>query len=821
LTAGEDITFGQVAPQRHQLLSLDELVALVDELPLAPGDGIYAGTARRQGARWLVPYLAGLPGESWQDRWQLSGLEAHTFAEARDELVRVAGGVGVRTASQSAVSGTLSALIALDVIRPSFAFFQTARQGTKALSRLLCWRHDPHPVLLDEMIATNQTKSQSARSLCKIMVHTGRPTDQITAQDLLTYREAVLAEHAQTVGLEHLWNCLTQVGVLDGTFRQALRPGKKTIEQLVDNHSIESEPVRNLFIAYLTYRSPAIDYSTLRGLVHELCSLFWRRIELIAPGIDTIHLPEDVATEWKEAVRWRVDRDGNHQARKGMFTTFTTVRGFYLDVIQLAADEPQRWGRWACRPPISDNEIKAYSKFRHQLRSRMHERTRVRAVKVTDLADAAERNYRHVHEMYDSARGTATCGRFSVDGAEWERVDGASHPLAHPTVARVLEDGALDTNRLDLVIEEEDAFWGFAVIEVLRHTGIRVEELRELTQLDLHEYEHRDPTIGKVLLLHVNPSKLDKERMVVVAPELAAVFAAMARRIRAAVGSTDAALPSLVAYDHLECEDSEPMPFLFQRTAGRGCKGITKPFVHTYIQRVLDKICRVAGLTDVDGSIIDFTAHDFRRVFATDAVAAGLPPHIIQKLLGHATLATTQSYAAIFPDDVIRNHRAFIDNRRQLRPSDEYRDVAPDEWDEFEEHFAKRKIAIGDCMRAYGTNCVHEYACEQCKLARPDPGAEPRLRRTREGLLEQIDEARERGWAGEVERLDYIVAGVDDKLAELDRNHRRVTWIDTPRRKPAAGPPLSVGSVDGSSAVPGSGPAMEGTGLDATHEQRR
>jgi hypothetical protein len=112
-----------------------------------------------------------------------------------------------------------------------------------------------------------------------------------------------------------------------------------------------------------------------------------------------------------------------------------------------------------------------------------------------------------------------------------------------------------------MVFEEEDAFWGFAVVEVLRHTGIRIEELLELTQLDPHDYDHRDPTVGKVLLLHISPSKQDRERMVVVAPELAAVFAAMARRIRAAVASTDTALPSLVAYDYAECVNSEPLPF--------------------------------------------------------------------------------------------------------------------------------------------------------------------------------------------------------------------------------------------------------------------
>lgn len=191
-----------------------------------------------------------------------------------------------------------------------------------------------------------------------------------------------------------------------------------------------------------------------------------------------------------------------------------------------------------------------------------------------------------------------------------------------------------------------------------------------------------------------------------------------------------------------------------------------------YVARVLNKVVAAADPRGPDGTRLDYTAHDFRRIFATDALAAGLPPHLIQKLMGHATLATTQAYAAVFPDDVIRAHRAFVRNRRSLRPADEYRDVTRAEWDEFEQHFAKRKIAIGDCMRAYGTSCVHEYACEQCKLARPDPDARPRLQRTRDGLVEQLDEAGQRGWLGEIERLEHILAAVDEKL---DRAHRRLT----------------------------------------------
>ena len=80
-------------------------------------------------------------------------------------------------------------------------------------------------------------------------------------------------------------------------------------------------------------------------------------------------------------------------------------------------------------------------------------------------------------------------------------------------------------------------------------------------------------------------------------------------------------------------------------------------------------------------------------------------------------------------------------------------------------------------MRAYGTNCVHEYACEQRKLARPDIDAGPRLHRTRQGLIDQIDEAHSRGWLGEVEHLTHILAGVDDKLAEINRSKCRASLI--------------------------------------------
>lgn len=76
---------------------------------------------------------------------------------------------------------------------------------------------------------------------------------------------------------------------------------------------------------------------------------------------------------------------------------------------------------------------------------------------------------------------------------------------------------------------EEDAFWAWAVIETLRHTGVRVEELLELTHLALVSY--RLPDSGEVVpLLQIVPSKSNEERLLLVTPELASVLATVVCR---------------------------------------------------------------------------------------------------------------------------------------------------------------------------------------------------------------------------------------------------------------------------------------------------
>jgi hypothetical protein len=69
------------------------------------------------------------------------------------------------------------------------------------------------------------------------------------------------------------------------------------------------------------------------------------------------------------------------------------------------------------------------------------------------------------------------------------------------------------------------------------------------------------------------------------------------------------------------------------------------------------------------------------------AVTGGLPVHIAAKILGHHSLATTETYLAVFQDDLIRTYRAFLDKRRPVRPEAEYREPTAGESREFVEHF--------------------------------------------------------------------------------------------------------------------------------------
>ena len=217
------------------------------------------------------------------------------------------------------------------------------------------------------------------------------------------------------------------------------------------------------------------------------------------------------------------------------------------------------------------------------------------------------------------------------------------------------------------------------------------------------------------------------------------------------------------------------MPLLFQRAVSLE----TRPIPISGIRELLSDALARTGLTNPAGEPWDFAPHDFRRIFTTDAIMNGMPPHIAQLLLGHKDINTTMGCKAVYPQEAINGHRAFIARRRALRPSQEYRQPTDTEWDEFLGHFERRRLALGDCGRAYGTSCIHEHSCVRCPLLRVDPSQRQRLIEIRDNLLTRIAEAEREGRAGEAEGLRVSLAGAKDKLAQIDNEvKRRVAAVE-------------------------------------------
>jgi len=333
--------------------------------------------------------------------------------------------------------------------------------------------------------------------------------------------------------------------------------------------------------------------------------------------------------------------------------------------------------------------------------------------------------------------------------------------------------------RISVTTVEADGFWSWAIIETLRHTGIRIEELLELTQLSLRHYTA--PTGTVVPLLHIVPSKSDRERLIPMAPDLVQVLLAVLRRAK---GNAEHVPPS-VRYDHHERTHGDPLPHLFTHSVG-----IRQEVLSThFIRQLLNHAADVAGLIDV-GQPIRFTPHDFRRLFTTDAVNSGLPLHIAASLLGHLNLETTRGYTAVFPEHLIAAHQHFIERRRQLRSSAENRPADPDEWAEFEQHFLLRRVALGDCHRPYGTACVHEHACSRCRFLRVDPAQIGRITEMTDNAEQRLTEAKGHAWLGEVaaieESLTHLRARHSEALEQINASGAADTSAE-PRRGGSSG----------------------------------
>jgi len=746
-----------------------------DLLAGGPGD-------RRGGQGLLLDWLAGQDGDSWQQRWLASGAEraGTSWWQLPARWADSRGIAGGRRAG--GLAAALIAVIAADVVRPSLAWLAAGGCRHADLARAMAAGRDGQGLArlraacdADPGVAASAAaRNHALRRAAVVMAAKGGRLDDIALGDFLELLDTEAdVRGAAAPDSAACYRALRATGIFGPAAPERLRqlrtPGQRTPEELIDRHRLACRPVRDLLVDYLRERQPAMDYGSLEQLARRL-GMFWADLERHHPGIDSLHLPAHVADGWKQRLRTKPRTTTSASGGKEVIDVericyrefLTPVRAFYLDLAQWAIDDPARWGPWVAPCPVGPAETIQGKAQRHR-KSRMDARTRERLPILPVLARSTAGHRQDAEALLHAARQARPGAAITAAGQTLTR-------SATTRAASIWADDPRTGRRRNLTAEEGDAFWAWAIVEVLRATGIRVEELVQLSHHSLAQY--RLPGTGELVpLLQIAPSKTDAERLLVISPELADVLSAIITRVRAG----GQAVPLVAAYDDHERIWLPAAPVLFQRKIGAENRAFPP---HT-IRQILSRALARTGLTDpADGTPLHCTPHDFRRIFLTDAIMNGLPPHIAQIIAGHRDINVTLGYKAVYPDEAIQAHLAFLARRRALRPTEEYRTPTDAEWAEFLGHFERRKVATGICGRAFGTPCIHEHACIRCPVHWPDPAQRHRLAEIRDNLTARIAEAEREGWAGEAEGLKISLAGAQDKLAQIDR--RATTGLGMP-----------------------------------------
>ena len=692
------------------------------------------------------------------------------------------------------VVGGLYQLVQARVLRPSYAWLLGARPPGRALTRFLQvndtgrrWRGCARCPRYRHALARQQVDAEHC--LARVMIRTGGRLSELRGAELLHYADVVRTSGRHR--REHLaWEPLVALGVFVGeppTLRAAWSAKGNTrqhsVATLVDRYGI---PHGFGTCSWTTSTSSNPPWTTPRWLAWPTgwCGCSGGRSCDINPAQADLRLSTQTITAWRE--RLALTTDG--QTRREIHSILIAVRAFYRDLAEWAHDDPARWGIWVAPCPVPrtadpgrvDGETTATSHHAGPhpsphptaagLRRRRRGPPRLAASGCWPPRNAGRRS-----SSSSTVSGSPAAGhqplRLPAPSQPWAEVLD-SDPGARPVPP---EHGRVNITRL-----EDDGFWAWAIIETLRHTGIRIEELLELTQLSLRHYTPPSQHAGAAAAhrpvqdRHRTPGA-DEPR----AGDRAA-GGATPRQGRAAVTGSGAG-----GAGRCRCRCATTRT---RRPTANRCRTCSPAGRHppgSPLRGATSGPCSTrsrdwAGLTDA-GEPVRFTPHDFRRLFTTELVGAGLPLHIAASLLGHLSLDTTRGYTAVFPEHVIAAHERFIERRRRLRPDAELRPATGEEWAEFEQHFLLRKVALGDCHRPYGTPCVHEHACTRCRFLRVDPAQLGRLEEMTTNAEARLVEARDKVWLGEVAALEESLTHLRRRRAEAHTQltHGADTTTDT------------------------------------------
>ena len=195
----------------------------------------------------------------------------------------------------------------------------------------------------------------------------------------------------------------------------------------------------------------------------------------------------------------------------------------------------------------------------------------------------------------------------AVNLLSFRRMKKLPHALTQPEVLTLLQAPSTET--------KNGVKWR-AILELLYATGIRVSELVNLSRAEV------DLEVG---FLRVK-GKGGKERIVPIGKEAQEWIKRYLIEIRPFI-------------------DKDNSPYLFLTSQG-------KPYTRQGIWEIIKRMAKKAGIKNI-------SPHTLRHSFATHLLQGGADLRIVQELLGHASLSTTQIYTQVDRSYLKEVHRKY------------------------------------------------------------------------------------------------------------------------------------------------------------------
>jgi integrase/recombinase XerD len=272
---------------------------------------------------------------------------------------------------------------------------------------------------------------------------------------------------------------------------------------------------------------------------------------------------------------------------------------------------------------LADNSLHAYRRDLENLSDFLSERNRT--LLSADARDLRE----YLHAQSRSGKSTRTVARrlaairvlmrflSSPDGKHTEILTQLERPKPEQSLPKILSRAQV--NQLIAAPNPKSKFYArdVAILELLYASGLRASELCDLKTRDLNT------SIGVVRVM----GKGAKERIVPVGKSALAAIARYQQECR----------PTLARGEE---------PHLFLSRTGR-------PLERIALWMLVEKYGRSSGI------LREVSPHTLRHCFATHLIGGGADLRVVQELLGHSDISTTQIYTHVDQDRLKAVHRKF------------------------------------------------------------------------------------------------------------------------------------------------------------------